>query len=213
MDLSFEYGRDNPRHELFLEAYPRARAATGFWWIAGRGSGSPTWVDRQDLEQDVMAVLWNALACYDASRGALQTFTETVVANRVASLRRMFQAERRGYGKEEPFDEAPCTLAAPDGELDSCLDVRMVLRHAAPFDRVVALSLTSYSAGETSRRLSVSRAAVYRAIARLRVAFLAAGILPRGRKKDDEKRCAPVDKRRCKPTSQVPCRQFTPEER
>jgi len=50
------------------------------------------------------------------------------------------------------------------------------LARVSTFDRNVALNLIDHSAIETSQRLRVSRATVYRAIGRLRVAFMTAGL-------------------------------------
>jgi DNA-directed RNA polymerase specialized sigma24 family protein len=100
------------------------------------------------------------------------------------------RSERSGQFREEPIENL-LGLAAPNSLTDLRADVSRVLAGLSPFDRSVALCLVGYSAIETSQRLGVSRATVYRAIGRLRAAFTEAGLSQRGRKHErDTERAA-----------------------
>lgn len=134
--------------------------------------------ERNDLEQEALLDLWRKRDAYDPKRGCWRTFSETVVANKMASLVRSMCSHRSAFFKEQPIERAS-SLAAPDRRDDMRADVRRVLADVSEFDRRIARSLTYRSAAETSRSMGFSRAKVYRAIGRLRVAFSAAGFAPR----------------------------------
>ena len=134
---------------------------------------------RRDLEQEALLELWRKRPAYDAQRGSWRTFSERVVANRMTSLVRAMRSERSGQFREDPIENV-LSLAAPGEHGDLRADVSRVLAGMSPFERSVARSLIGYSAIETSHRLGVSRATVYRAIGRLRAAFTKAGLSPRG---------------------------------
>jgi DNA-directed RNA polymerase specialized sigma24 family protein len=133
---------------------------------------------RRDLEQEALLELWRRRAAYDAHRGSWRTFSERVVANRMASLVRRMHSERSGQFREDPLENI-LGLVAPNDGTELRADVSRVLAGVSPFDRGVAVSLVGHSAIETSERLEVSRATLYRAIGRLRVAFSAAGFARR----------------------------------
>jgi RNA polymerase sigma factor (sigma-70 family) len=130
-----------------------------------------------DLAQEALLELWRKRMSYDPKRGGWRTFSERVVANRLTSLVRRMRSERSGQFWEEPL-ESVLGLAAQDDGIDLRLDVARVLARVTPFDRSVAGYLVGHSAIEASRRLCVSRAALYRAIGRLRAAFTQAGLSP-----------------------------------
>ena len=133
---------------------------------------------RRDLEQEALLELWRKHPAYDALRGSWRTFSERVVANRMTSLVRRMHSERSGQFREDPL-ESVLGLAAPNDCVDLRADVSRVLAGVSQFDRSVAVCLVGHSAIETSQRLRVSRATVYRAIGRLRVAFTVAGLAGR----------------------------------
>jgi DNA-directed RNA polymerase specialized sigma24 family protein len=130
---------------------------------------------RRDLEQEALLELWRKSPAYDPRRGSWRTFSERVVANRMTSLMRRLGSERSGHFREEPIANLR-GLAAPTDHSDLRTDVLRILARVSTFDRNVALNLVDHSAIETSQRLRVSRATVYRAIGRLRVAFITAGL-------------------------------------
>jgi len=135
---------------------------------------------RRDLEQEAMLELWRKRFAYDEQRGSWPTFCEQVVANRMTSLVRSMYSTRSGQFREEPLQDRLGLVAASDN-IELRIDVARVLAALPPFDRRVAASLIRHSASETGRTLRISRASVYRAIGRLRVAFAAAGFAELGR--------------------------------
>jgi DNA-directed RNA polymerase specialized sigma24 family protein len=134
---------------------------------------------QSDLEQEGLLELWRKRQAYDARRSHWRTFSEAIVANKITSLVRRMRSQRSGQLSEDPLESA-AGLAAPNDHVDLRTDVARVLAGVSQFDRAVALNLIGYSAIETSQKLGVSRATLYRAIGRLRVAFTTAG-LARGR--------------------------------
>ena len=140
--------------------------------------GLPT-DSRRDLEQEALLELWLKHPAFDPRRGSWRTFSERVVANRMTSLVRAMRSQRSGQFREDPIENV-LSLAAPGEHGDLRADVSRVLAGVSSFERSVARCLISSSAIETSHRLGVSRATVYRAIGRLRAAFTKAGLSPRG---------------------------------
>jgi len=129
-----------------------------------------------DLVQECLLELWRKRLAYDPRRGSWPTFTESIVANRLATLMRHKNARCRRRLIEVDMDSLSDCLPTPDGRIELRTDVRRVLSRVAPFDRAVALSLAECPAAETASRLCVGRATVYRAIGRLRAEFISAGI-------------------------------------
>ena len=131
--------------------------------------------DREDLSQEALLELWRKEPVFDERRAGWRTFADRVVANRLASLVRHMHSCRSGHGKEDPIEGLEIPDVLRYGDVDLRTDVKKVLAGLSLFDRNVALSLIDHSPIETSRRLRVSRATVYRAIDRLRTAFVDAG--------------------------------------
>lgn len=167
--LEVSTNRDN-----FLDAYSlvrrvaqvRARWATRRYGIL--------W-DCQDLEQEGALEVWRKIGLFDSSRGSLHTYIERIIVNRLTSVARHLHSSRCGHGKERSLFDVS-RLRAPEEGMALRADVGRVLASVTTFDRAVALFLIDHSAIATSRCLRVSRATVYRAIERLRVAFTAAGL-------------------------------------
>ena len=139
-----------------------------------------------DLSQEALLELWRKAPAFDERRAGWRTFSERVVANRLASLLRHAHSSRSGHGKQDPIEGLEFPDVARSHNIDLQTDVRRVLKGVSPFDRTVALSLIDYSAIETSHRLRVARATVYRSIVRLRAAFTSAGFTKSG---GGSKRC------------------------
>ena len=159
---------------MFLQAYPWALRSAGVRSAAAVARRYVPLADREDLEQGATIRVWQALSSYDASRAGLRTFLEVVI-------RRQFTSMLRTRRRVPQFESLNDQNFGGDGglrEMELRTDVRRVLATVRPFDRGVALSLTEYSASETSAYLGVSRAAVYRAIERLRTIFSEAGLSP-----------------------------------
>lgn len=129
---------------------------------------------RPDLEQEALLELWRKRTAYDPARGSWRTFAERIVANRMVSLMRSMHSDKAGNSRMTPIESAR-GLSAPMDRGDLRLDVWVVLGRMSPFDRSVAFCLMDHSAIETSQKLGVSRATLYRSIKRLRAAFAAAG--------------------------------------
>ena len=142
--------------------------------------------DREDLSQEALLELWRKAPAFDERRAGWRTFSERVVANRLASLLRHTHSSRSGHGKQDPIEGLELADMARSHNIDLQTDVGRVLDGVSPFDRSVALSLIDYSAIETSHRLRVARATVYRSIVRLRAAFTSAGFTKSG---GGSKRC------------------------
>jgi DNA-directed RNA polymerase specialized sigma24 family protein len=157
-------------HEaIFEQVYPIVLSAVGLR-AAARHLGP--W-DREDAEQQAALGVWRALPRFDPARGCLRTFVECVARNESVTARRgNWQPEH------EPLEGLESVLIAPDSRPDLRADVDRVLDTVAPFAQAVARGLVDYNATETSRHLGVSRAATYRAIGRLRLAFMSAGLRP-----------------------------------
>jgi hypothetical protein len=130
---------------------------------------------RQDLEQLALLELWSKRIFFDGARASWQTFAEHVVANRLSSVLRAMRREGSGLFKAGSIQMSEISIN-PWRDLDLALCIAQILVGVSDFDRAVAGCLMRYSAVETATRLSVSRATVYRAIERLRLAFIAAGI-------------------------------------
>jgi RNA polymerase sigma factor (sigma-70 family) len=158
------------REAMFEHAYPLALRSARFRATAAVKSRAIPSADRQDVEQEALTRVWQALSKYDPARAGLRTFIEVVVCTKVTSLLRahthgtVLESLARQVAREGGFRE-----------MELRADVARVLDGISPFDRSVALSLTNYSAIETGRRLGVARATVYRSIDRLRIAFADAG--------------------------------------
>jgi DNA-directed RNA polymerase specialized sigma24 family protein len=127
--------------------------------------------------QEALLAVWQGLAYYDSSRASLRTFSERAIANKLTSIVRCHCAGRRAWGPPEALAAEP-PIAVPADLTWLRVDVSKILAGATAFDRAVAAHLTEYSPAETGRRLKVPRAAIYRAIGRLRIAFIAAGLHP-----------------------------------
>jgi DNA-directed RNA polymerase specialized sigma24 family protein len=127
-----------------------------------------------DLQQDALLELWRKRGLFDDRRAGWLTFSDRVVANHLRSRVRSLFATRRNPSAIG-LDEAKRPLVVPDLNLDVQIDVARVLRSVSGFDRRVAIGLTNVSISEISHELRVARTTVYRAVGRLRAAFIKAG--------------------------------------
>jgi DNA-directed RNA polymerase specialized sigma24 family protein len=145
---------------------------------------------RQDLQQEALVELWRKRNVFDDARGSWRTFAEKVIANRLRSSLRVLRREPAG-----PFFAVTIQILnstpKPRGNPDLEISIAQVLCRVAKFDRDVAESLMVRSAVETAGRLNVSRATIYRAIERLRFAFIAAGFGERRNVSASERKPAP----------------------
>jgi DNA-directed RNA polymerase specialized sigma24 family protein len=166
--------------QIFAQAYPMARRAAGVRSAAAVALTTITWIDREDLEQEVMLGIWLALPRFNQTRGGLRTFTERVIANRLRSALRKLHCARCAFRKAVPLDGVESVVAAQTPCVDLRMDLRRVLATVSASDRAAAWALVESSPTDAARRLRTSRAAIYRAIGRLRFAFASAGLAPMG---------------------------------
>jgi RNA polymerase sigma factor (sigma-70 family) len=155
----------------FQQAYPMAQRAVQVRSARAARNGWPS-SDLEDLEQEGLARVWQALSKYDPSRAGLRTFIELVVSSRFASMLR----SHRRRPTLESLDEQHLTVEGGFREVELRADVARALACVSPFDRAVAVSLVEHTVTETSCRMGVCRSVVYQAIGRLRTAFVAAGL-------------------------------------
>ena len=130
--------------------------------------------DREDLEQEGLMACWRAPPHFNPDRASLRTFIECVIARRMTSLHRARCCRPRLQPLDDNDGYHVGNAWARNIEVRS--DVQHVLDGVPEFDRAVALCLREYSVVDTGRHLRVSRSTVYRAIERLRVAFISAGL-------------------------------------
>ncbi len=160
----------------FEKAYPLARRAAQVRAIAAVASGRARAADREDLEQEALLRIWQALPRYDPSKGSLGTFIERVAESRFRSLLR----SRRHSVTIEPLDGMRPASADGIPMVEFRTDFERLLRLVGGPERRLASLLTVHSASEAGRILGVARSTVYRRIERLRAALLAAGYGPSG---------------------------------
>lgn len=159
--------------QRFEDAYPLIRRAAGVRSAAAVKLAAVT-PDREDLEQEAFAAVWQALQHYDPSRASLRTFVERVVANRFASLMRAphwkFKIERLEAHHLVGLDGIPAA--------EFRMDFETIAASLPEADRRLAAFLTDHSPTEASRDLRMPRSTVYERIRRIRTAFEGAGFKP-----------------------------------
>jgi len=161
---------------VFREAYPLARRAAEVRSAAVVASSPFVNVDREDLHQEALMGVWRALGRFDSSRACLRTFVERVVDSKIASALRSQGRPLRICD----LDALP-DLAVPLNEsVDLRTDVARALTALSDGDRKLAVLLAEHTPTEASRQLHISRSTVYDGIRRIRIAFIAAGLGPRG---------------------------------
>jgi RNA polymerase sigma factor (sigma-70 family) len=158
-------------HAWFMAIFSMARRIAGAR-SARAWSKMPTVVmNREDVQQEVLTAIWVALPRYDRARGSLRTFLERVVAARVASLLRRTSRQLR-------FERISIDPPASDmvAALELRVDLQSVCGSLIERDRELAFFLMQYSPAEAGRVMGVSRSEIYRAIGRVRVALVQAGL-------------------------------------
>jgi RNA polymerase sigma factor (sigma-70 family) len=156
----------------FQQAYPLATRSAQVRSAGAMVSGADLLADRADWEQEALIRVWQALSKYDPVRSGLRTFVELVIGTHFASMLRSRRRRPQFLSLDERRDAGDFELRA----VELHADIDRVLAGVSAFDRLVALTLTECSVIDTSRRLGLSRASIYRAIDRLRTVFTAAGL-------------------------------------
>lgn len=135
--------------------------------------------DWEDLRQELLLDYVRRQPRFDPARGHQRGFAFGVLRNHAAKL------ARAGVHVEfvrELSDEA-CELCGSantdvEAELHLRIDVQTVLARLPDHLRILAIQLTEMSPGEVCRESGRSRSCIYRWIAELRRAFMAAGLTP-----------------------------------
>jgi hypothetical protein len=146
--------------------------------------------DLADLEQDLALHVWSRLGHYDPERQPDRAaFIRMLVGHAAASVLRgrvrrtrhapesldaLLRAALAPHGPDEPADRR--AWPHPERAHVLALDVAAVLATLPRPLRRVAEALRTHSVAAAARRLRISRAAVYRHLAEVREAFVAAGL-------------------------------------
>lgn len=135
--------------------------------------------DWEDLRQELLLDYVRRQPRFNPARGHHRGFAFGVVRHHAAKLA---AARNRARSASElpyaPPDPCCCATSPLEAELHLRIDVQTVLSRLPEHLRSLALQLTEMSPGEVCRESGRSRSCIYRWIAELRRAFLAAGITP-----------------------------------
>ena len=157
----------------FNNAYPIARRTAEVRSAAAVAMAGLPASAREDLQQEALVGLWQALPRFDRSRACPRTFVELVVSTRITSALRAYKASKRTVPLEDPL---PTEVWKPAEFVDLRTDVSRVLAGLNEEDRRLAFVLVDHTPSEASRVLGVARSTVYQRIDRLRDAFEHAGL-------------------------------------
>jgi RNA polymerase sigma factor (sigma-70 family) len=159
--------------QIFLAAYSLACRAAAARSAAAAAGGVILAADREDMTQEAVVAVWQALPSYDASRSCLRTFVELIIASRFASSLR---SRRRQLTFETLQDHQ--TPVAPDRiqAMELRMDIERTAASLADRDRDLAELLMDCGPTEASRAMRCSRAKVYAGINRIRTVFAQAGL-------------------------------------
>ena len=146
--------RCNRREKLFDLAYPLAQRAANV-----RASSAPRYdyLDRDDLVQDALSAVFEALDRYDEPRARLRTFVEKVAGNGIASTLRRARASKRNNVDGLPLVEPPALSLTVELRVDSNRALRTMSpdrQVAAPAGRLLPGGDCTYSCGSAQHRLS-----------------------------------------------------------
>ncbi len=161
------------REALFLQALPLARRAARVRSARYDRILDALGLDREDLEQDAMAGLWNVLPRFDPTRASLRTYAERVVTTTITSTIRRATAKKRTVRDDAAMLTDPFHLLL---QIEIHIDIERALRTLKNKDRRVARLLADYRPSEVAQVLGISRPAVYRSMHRIRMALCAAGL-------------------------------------
>jgi len=154
--------------------------------------------ERQDLTQDLLLDLLRRLPAFDPARGSLGAFAGIILRNQCARIAIRHHRQRRAQGGTMLSLDAPvaggvtplgCLLAESDGlaawhgqdrtdaeRAESHHDIARALGSLPEDTRQLCASLGTCSIAEIIRGSGVSRSALYRRIARLRLDLAMRGI-------------------------------------
>jgi RNA polymerase sigma factor (sigma-70 family) len=188
-------------------AYPLARAKAARWIALGAFRFS----DREDIIADLLLHFLQKLKLFDPRRASLRTFASRVMDSYAISLARRARARQRltsgdcrslqdaVIGPDGGSAELWATIPDPTSdmavvrEFETSLDISHVLVTLPRSTRTVATLLSELTPAQAGRLLGRSRAWVYNHIARMRSAFISAGLAPAGlRRRHSDRNLRPV---------------------
>jgi RNA polymerase sigma-70 factor (ECF subfamily) len=135
--------------------------------------------DWEDLRQELLLDYVRRQPRFDPARGDQRGFVFGVLRNHAAKLATAGNRARAASElTADPPDSRICATTRLEAELHLRIDVQTVLARLPEHLRILAVQLTEMSPGEMCRESGRSRSCIYRWIAELRRAFMAAGLTP-----------------------------------
>jgi RNA polymerase sigma-70 factor (ECF subfamily) len=135
--------------------------------------------DWEDLRQELLLDYVRRQPRFDPARGDQRGFVFGVLRNHAAKLATAGNRARAASElPDDPPDLSICATTRLEAELHLRIDVQTVLSRLPEHLRILAVQLTEMSPGEVCRESGRSRSCIYRWIAELRRAFMAAGLTP-----------------------------------
>lgn len=135
--------------------------------------------DWEDLRQELLLDYVRRQPRFDPARGDQRGFVFGVLRNHAAKLATAGNRARAASElPDDPPDPCTCATTRLEAELHLRIDVQTVLSRLPEHLRILAVQLTEMSPGEVCRESGRSRSCIYRWIAELRRAFMAAGLTP-----------------------------------
>jgi RNA polymerase sigma factor (sigma-70 family) len=154
--------------DLFQEAHPLARRAaqvhSARWFRVLRAAG----YDRQDLEAICIAEVWSKINRFNPTKSSLPTFVERIVAMKTVSFLRRCRTRKRTRSNA---DATGISVLPVDVAIARRVDVRRAVALLNDADQKVAKMLLYWKPSDIAKIFGISRAAVYRAIGRIREAL------------------------------------------
>jgi RNA polymerase sigma-70 factor (ECF subfamily) len=133
----------------------------------------------EDVESELLLDFYQRLARFDRRRASLATFAWRIMDRKLLGILRHGLAQRRVTSIfTEPLPEDGLHLTSPTPQWELRLDVERVLATLPPPLAELARALCWMSPTEASRFLGRARTTLYGRIAKLRAAFVEAGIGP-----------------------------------
>jgi len=145
----------------------------------------------EDLEQELMLEVLQALAGHDQGKASLKTYLRRIVDHKAARLLKSRRAQKRAGGMEAVSLEAILEENADGDSLDEsfidprpspdmavafALDVEVVLTKLSAGEREICNRLRSQTVSEVAKGGEMSRSAIYRSIGQIRNFFTNAGL-------------------------------------
>jgi DNA-directed RNA polymerase specialized sigma24 family protein len=161
------------RDDLFLAVYPLARRAAAVRSAAAKGAMKASWLDREDIEQEILMSAWLSLGRFDPLRASLPTFIERVIGTKTTSIVRRERAQKRIRPEVNGPGIGTVHITVT---IELRVDIRRALQRLNRADQIVAQLLLEHNPTDIARKLRCSRAAVYRSIENIRAVFRRLGL-------------------------------------